>query len=62
MIVSILFIGEEQSPTAKKMGWEWGSNHLCSKTLMEALDTCEDFDKSNANFINLFKDGRGLGN
>jgi len=57
MIVSILFIGEEQSPTAKKMGWEWGSNHLCSKTLMEALDTCEEFDKSNANFINLFKDG-----
>ena len=57
MIVNILFIGEEQSPTAKKMGWEWGSEHLCSKTLLEAFDTCENFERENAKFINLFSEG-----
>ena len=57
MVINVLFIGEEQSATAKKMGWEWGSNHLCSKTLMEALAGCDDFDSKNANFINIFKDG-----
>lgn len=54
--LNILFVGEEPSKTAIEKGWKWGDDHLCSKTLLEALDAAE-FPRDQANFENIFYEG-----
>jgi hypothetical protein len=57
MNMSVLFVGEEPSETAKANGWKWGDGHLCSKTLLEAFDFA-GFPRHKAEFLNLFTDGQ----
>jgi uracil-DNA glycosylase len=57
MSLNVLFVGEEPSETAKRKGWKWGDLHLCSKTLIEALDAA-GFPAQNAVFENLFIEGQ----
>lgn len=35
-----LFVGEKRSPTAIRMGVTWRDEHVCAKTLHEALRAC----------------------
>jgi len=51
----ILFIGEEPSKTARERGWKWGDEQLCSKTLLEALDSAK-VPRNHCIFENLFQD------
>ena len=55
-LLRILFVGEEPSKTALERAWKWGDDHLCSKTLLEALDAA-DFPRNQANFENIFEEG-----
>jgi len=55
-LLKILFVGEEPSKTAIEKAWKWGDDHLCSKTLLEALDAAE-FPRDQANFENIFHEG-----
>jgi len=49
-----VFVGEEPSKTAILKGWVWGDDHLCSKTLINALNACL-IKKDSYEFRNLFK-------
>ena len=55
--MQFLFVGEEQSRTAKERGWVWGDPQLCSRTLLESIDESGVFSRENARFINLFENG-----
>lgn len=55
--MKLLFVGEQPSKTAAEKGWQWGDEHLCSKTLLEALDNA-GVHRSDLQFINLFTDGK----
>ena len=49
-----VFIGEEPSKTAILKGWVWGDDHLCSKTLINALNACF-IKRESYEFRNLFR-------
>lgn len=52
----LLFIGEERSDRAIKMGVHWGDGKLCAKNLFEALRNC-GIDPKDCIFYNCF-DGK----
>ena len=37
---SILFVGEKQSPLARRKGWHWPDGHVAAKQLFDALEAC----------------------
>lgn len=52
----VIFVGEEPSKTALRMGVTWKDGRLAGKQLFDAFEA-NGFDPGKAFFINLFKDG-----
>ena len=52
----VIFVGEEPSQTAIRMGVTWKDGRLAGKQLFDAFEA-NGFDPGKAFFINLFKDG-----
>lgn len=56
--VSYVFVGEEPSPTARRIGASWQRGGLCATTLHAALRAA-DIDPAACVFLNLFADQLG---
>lgn len=54
--MSIIFVGENRSPTAIARGWTWKDGHLAARPLFEAL-RAHGLDPAAQTFVNLFVDG-----
>ena len=54
-----LFVGEKRSARAIRLGVRWEDGRLSGKTLHEALRAC-GVDPAAEQFLNLFREGRGL--
>lgn len=52
---NFLFVGEERSPTAIRMGVTWKDKRLCAGHLSKATDAL-GIDWDNLNFKNVFED------
>ena len=56
MIRTLIFVGENRSPTAIARGWTWKDGHLAARPLFEAL-VAMGLDPATQTFVNLFMDG-----
>lgn len=52
--MEVIFVGEERSPTAKRMGVRWEDGRLAAKQLFDAFAVL-GFCRSRAKFFNLFE-------
>lgn len=56
MTMTILFVGEQRSPKAVKLGVHWEDEALAAKPLFAALRVC-GIDPAKCRFVNWFEDG-----
>ena len=55
--MTVLFVGERRSKTAKRRDWRWEDGHLAAKQLFDALEACGFDPKTQAKFVNVHDRG-----